>query len=311
VAEYDWYITAVKALKEIRANIAFKKKQSEIKREDNIKTNLYLMLFSLIVSLLLSLYLSTVMNRMLKNYEMRLKDTNEKLVFQSRQALLGELLPMIAHQWRQPINKIASILALLRFGLPEKKLNYTEIDNRCQDIEENIEFMSETIDDFRTFYEPKENTSIVNLKELIEKSIEYVQGSIRKKDIQLYKVLDDIEYGLYANEFLQVMINLIKNAVDSLEKRGEINIKLLEKDKTIIISVEDNGIGIDISSLKKVFDPYYTTKEDSMGLGLYMTKIILEKHMKGKIEVERLTQGTKFIIYLGTVINSVSTPNLS
>ncbi len=298
VAEYDWYITAVKALKDIRADISFKKKQSETKREDNIKTNLYLMLISLIVSLFLSLYLSTIMNRMLKNYEIRLKETNEKLVFQSRQALLGELLPMIAHQWRQPINKIASILALLRFGLPEKKLNYTEIDNRCQEIEENIEFMSETIDDFRTFYQPKENTSIVNLKELIDKSIEYVEGSIRKKDIQLYKVLEDVEYGLYANEFLQVMINLIKNAVDSLERRGEINIKLLEKDQKIIISVEDNGVGIDIGSLKKVFDPYYTTKEDSMGLGLYMTKIIIEKHMKGKIEVERLTQGTKFTIYL-------------
>jgi len=298
VAEYDWYITAVKELKEIQLNIDFKKKQSESKREENVRTNLYLMLFSWFISLLLSLYLSKVINYRLKNYESRLKETNEKLVFQSRQALLGELLPMIAHQWRQPINKIASIMALLRFSLTEKKIDAKKIDVYYQDIEDSIEFMSDTIDDFRTFYQPKENASMVNLKELINKSIEYVGGSIRKKDIQVHKVLEDIEFKLYANEFLQVMINLIKNAVDSLDQRGEINIRLFKKEEEIIISVEDNGTGIDIGALKKIFDPYFTTKEDSMGLGLYMTKIIIEKHMKGTIEVQKLTQGTKFTIHL-------------
>jgi len=235
---------------------------------------------------------------MLKNYEKKLTATNEKLVFQSRQALIGELFSMIAHQWRQPINKIASILALLRFGIEEKKINFVEIDARCQEIEESVEFMSETIDDFRTFYQPKEDSEKVNLKKLIEKSIHFLEGPIRKKDIIIVKELQEIEFDLYANEFLQVMINLIKNAVDSLEKRGEIHIKLFKKDKSIFIFVEDNGIGIDIISLKKVFDPYFTTKENSMGLGLYMTKIIVEKHMKGKIVAKRLSKGTKFIITL-------------
>jgi len=298
VEEYDWYVTATQDIKEIEFNIEAKKASSEAKAKESIKTNLYLLLFSWIVSLLLSLYLSTIINRMLKRYEKKLTSANEKLVFQSRQALIGELFSMIAHQWRQPINKIASILAVLRFGLPEKKLNHLEIDARCQEIEESVEFMSETIDDFRTFYQPKEDSEKVNLRELIEKSIHFLDGSIRKKDIEIIQELQDIEFELYANEFLQVMINLIKNAVDSLGKRGEINIKLLQKGKNIIISVEDNGSGIDIVSIKKVFDPYFTTKEDSMGLGLYMTKIIVEKHMKGKIEAQRLSQGTKFIITL-------------
>jgi len=298
VEEYDWYVTAIKDLKEIQSNIEAKNVSSEAKAKESIKTNLYLLLFSWIVSLLLSLYLSTIINRMLKKYEKKLTSANEKLVFQSRQALIGELFSMIAHQWRQPINKIASILAVLRFGLPEKKLNHLEIDAKCQEIEESVEFMSETIDDFRTFYQPKEGSEKVNLRELIEKSIDFLEGSIRKKDITIIKELREIEYELYANEFLQVMINLIKNAIDSLEKSGEINIRLLQKGKNIIISVEDNGTGIDMFSIKKVFDPYFTTKEDSMGLGLYMTKMIVEKHMKGTIEVERLSQGTKFIITL-------------
>jgi len=298
VEEYDWYVTATKDLKEIQSNIEAQKVSSEAKAKESIKTNLYLLLFSWIVSLLLSLYLSTIINRMLKKYEKKLTAANDKLVFQSRQALIGELFSMIAHQWRQPINKIASILAVLRFGLPEKKLNHLEIDERCQEIEESVEFMSETIDDFRTFYQPKEGSEKVNLRELVEKSIHFLEGSIRKKDITIIKELREIEYELYANEFLQVMINLIKNAVDSLERSGEIKIKLFQKGKNIIISVEDNGTGIDMLSLKKVFDPYFTTKEDSMGLGLYMTKMIVEKHMKGTIEVERLSQGTKFTITL-------------
>jgi len=298
VEEYDWYVTATKDLEEIQSSIEAKKLSSEVKAKESIKTNLYLLLFSWIVSLLLSLYLSTVINRMLKKYEKKLTAANDKLVFQSRQALIGELFSMIAHQWRQPINKIASILALLRFGLPEKKLNHLEIDERCQEIEESVEFMSETIDDFRTFYQPKEESEKVNLRELVEKSIHFLEGSIRKKDIGISKELQEIEHELYANEFLQVMINLIKNAVDSLERSGEINIKLFQKGEKIIISVEDNGTGIDLLSIKKVFDPYFTTKEDSMGLGLYMTKIIIEKHMKGTIEVERLSQGTKFTITL-------------
>ena len=290
IAEYDWYITAVKELDGIRLGIQKKKEESQMKREENIQTNLYLMLFTWIISLLLSLYLSFIMHRMLKKYEKQLQSTNEKLVFQSRQALLGELLPMIAHQWRQPINKIASILALLRFG-DTKKFTPKQLDNHYQDMENNVEFMSETIDDFRTFYQPKEYTTQENLKLLILRSIEFLEGAIRKKDIQLSLNLENITHTLYANEFLQVMINLIKNAVDVLEIRGKIEISLYQNEYEVIVEVKDNGKGISNEKINKIFEPYFTTKKDSMGLGLYMSKIIIEKHMNGKLEAENLTVG--------------------
>jgi len=300
VPEYDWYITATKNLQEILSSINEKKQNSRSKEMENIKTNLYLLMFTWFISILLSLYLSTVINRMLKSYEKRIQAANEKLIFQSRQALIGELFSMIAHQWRQPINKIASILALLRFLLLEKKINHAEIDLKCQEIEESIEFMSETIDDFRTFYQPKEMSEEVNLEELIEKSIDFLEGSIRKKNIEITKDLEEIHFVLYGNEFLQVMINLIKNAVDSIEGiNGKIMLKLSKReDNTIIVTIEDNGKGINDETLTKVFDPYFTTKEDSTGLGLYMTKIIIEKHMNGTIEAKPLAEGTKFTIYL-------------
>ena len=298
VAEYDWYLTANRSLTKIRATIENKKQNSQIRESANIKTNLYILMFTWLVSIFLSLYLSMSINSKLKSYQQRLHNANEKLIFQSRQALIGELFSMIAHQWRQPINKVASILALLRYKLLQKKISYDEIDTKCQDMEDSIEFMSETIDDFRTFYQPKDESEDVDLKELIEKAVYFLESYILKKDIEIVEKLDKIEYKIYSNEFLQVMINLIKNAIDSVEQYGKITIELYRENEKIVIRVDDNGVGIDEEHISKLFDPYFTTKEDSMGLGLYMTKMIVQKHLKGDIMVKNLSQGSRFTVLL-------------
>ncbi len=299
VREYGWYIVATKSLNEIKENIINKRKQSDIKQHNDMKTNYYLLGVSWLISLLLSLYLSTVINRLLQTYKNQINDSNEQLIFQSRQALIGELFSMISHQWRQPVNKIASILALLRFELSGLKPTYKEIDEKCEEIENSIEFMSETIDDFRTFYKPKDHTDKVHLKNIIEQSLLFLESAIIKKDVQIVTKLDDLEYDLYTNEFQQVMLNLIKNAIDSIKEDGVISIHLYKDSREkIIIKIKDNGEGVDKKNLEKLFDPYFTTKKDSMGLGLYMTKMIIEKHMHGTISVKRLKIGTKFTIIL-------------
>jgi len=297
IDEYGWYVVATRNLEDIKKTILERSKQSDIKQQSDTKTNFYLLSISWIISLLLSLYLSNIINRLLQNYKDQIDDSNEQLIFQSRQALIGELFSMIAHQWRQPINKIASILALLRYDLLSNTPSHKEIDQKCEDIENNIEFMSETIDDFRTFYKPKENTEVVDLQELIEQSLLFMEAAINKKDIKIVKDIKDVRYRLYANEFLQVMLNLIKNAIDAIEQKGVIKITLKkEKNKKIIIRVEDNGKGIKDNDIAKLFDPYFTTKKESMGLGLYMTKMIVEKHIGGNISVKRLKKGTIFTI---------------
>jgi len=297
IDEYGWYVVATRNLEDIKKTILERSKQSDIKQQSDTKTNFYLLSISWIISLLLSLYLSNIINRLLQNYKDQIDDSNEQLIFQSRQALIGELFSMIAHQWRQPINKIASILALLRYDLLSNTPSHKEIDQKCEDIENNIEFMSETIDDFRTFYKPKENTEVVDLQELIEQSLLFMEAAINKKDIKIVKDIKDVRYRLYANEFLQVMLNLIKNAIDAIEQKGFIKITLKkEKNKKIIIRVEDNGKGIKDNDIAKLFDPYFTTKKESMGLGLYMTKMIVEKHIGGNISVKRLKKGTIFTI---------------
>jgi len=299
VPEYDWYITAVKEFREIQSSIRAKEIEKIDARDNNIEINLYFMLFAWIVSLLLSVSLSGVLNRLLKRYEKRLTNINEKLIFQSRQALIGELFPMIAHQWRQPINKIASILLLLRFNIANDNCEKKKIDDKLQEIEDSIEFMSETIDDFRTFYQPKKSPEDVNLKEHILKAIDFVDSSISKKDISIVVDLENITYKTYGNEFLQVMINLIQNATDSIERDGIIKIVLYKIADKVTISVEDTGSGIVKKHIKKIFDPYFSTKESSMGLGLYMSKLIVERHLNGHIQVTSTTKGTKFTIEMG------------
>jgi signal transduction histidine kinase len=293
IAEYDWYITAVKSMSVVRDKILKQTKIKEAQIKKDTTKNIYLLIATWIISILLSIYLSLIVNKMLKKYEAMLEESNQKLIFQSRQALIGELFSMIAHQWRQPINKIASIVAPLRFDTKDKKL-----DNELKKIEDSIQFMSNTIDDFRTFYKPKDNPEIVDLKLLILKAIDFLNEAINKKDIQIIKELENIKLKIYGNEFLQVMINLINNAIDAIEKKGTILIKLYKQDNRVIIIVEDNGKGIDIKNCNKIFDPYFTTKSDSMGLGLYMCRLIVEKHLNGAIEVVPLSKGVRFIIVL-------------
>ncbi len=299
VAQYDWYITAIKDLERVNESIHQNKDYIIHRRNKNIHASLWIMLAMLLLSLLLSLHLSGVINRRLRNYEEQLKESNEQLLFQSRQALIGELLPMIAHQWRQPINRIASVLALLRFGLARGECDAKKIDKECAGIEENIEFMSETIDDFRTFYRPRNESEVADLSKLIIKAIEFVDGSIRQKDIHLSTHVQNIQYRLYANEFLQVMINLIKNAADASKQHGKIDIALYEQEGVAHVVVTDDGEGIPEEQIGKIFEPYFSTKENSMGLGLYMTKMIIEKHMHGTIEVHSTRSGgTRFTICL-------------
>jgi signal transduction histidine kinase len=299
IQRYGWYLIGTRNIKNVGNKI--KKKTEVISnniREDDMKKNLLQLGIAWFISILLSLYLSMIIYKEIRSYEKEINKSNDKMMFQSKQALIGELFSMIAHQWRQPINKIASIVALVRFELENDQISKEDIDKSCEEIEDSVEFMSETIDDFRTFYKPTTSTKMVNLKTLITRSIFFLKNSIQKNDIKIIKKLEDIEMELYRNEFLQVMLNLIKNAIDAIGTQGVVIIKLYRENEKVVISVENSGKSIEKDVMKKIFEPYFTTKDESMGLGLYMTKIIVEKHMKGEILVEALRDGTRFTIIL-------------
>ena len=285
--------------------INLKKDLDIIKREllNSTKETLQKSLFWLAISWFVLLFFSillamTVLNK-LRKYEKEIRTNNENIIFQSRQALLGELLPMIAHQWRQPINKIAAVLMRIRFELVNGSPNVDTLDRQAQQIEDSVELMSNTIDDFRSFYRPKEEAEYVDLALLIRKAIYFLDELLERKKIKIKNDLSSVEVKLHANEFLQVIINLIKNASDAVGVKGQISVSLRElKGGIVEVRVEDNGTGIPQDKLEKIFEPHESTKQGSMGLGLYMSKLIIESHFGGIIKAYNTSRGAGFLIRL-------------
>jgi len=245
-----------------------------------------------------SLYISILVYKRMKSYEKAIEESNENIIFQSRQAMLGELLPMIAHQWRQPINKIAAVLMSMRFEISKGDPNITTLDRQCQEIEDSVELMSNTIDDFRSFYRPKDKPTDEDLAIVIRKAIYFLDEMLEKKKIKINQDLAHVMARIQTNEFLQVIINLIKNASDAVGMNGEIDILLKETPNYIEIRIEDNGTGIPQDKLEKIFEPHVSTKQNSMGLGLYMSKMIIENRFGGIIRAYNTAKGAGFLIRL-------------
>ena len=264
-----------------------------------LQKSLYWLVISWFILVFFSFSLAVMTLNRLNGYENKIKRSNENIIFQSRQALLGELLPMIAHQWRQPINKIASVLMRIRFELSNGNPNVTTLDRQAQQIEDSVELMSNTIDDFRTFYRPKEEPEYVDIALLIRKAIYFLDELLERKKIKIKNDLSPVKVKLHANEFLQVIINLIKNASDAVSEKGQISVTLRElKGGIVEVRVEDNGTGIPQDKLEKIFEPHESTKQGSMGLGLYMSKLIIESHFGGIIKAYNTPRGAGFLIRL-------------
>ncbi len=207
----------------------------------------------------------------------------ELLQQQSKLASMGEMIGSIAHQWRQPLNALAINLQNLEDDYEEGLINEEFLENFVEKNMKIINFMSKTIDDFRNFFKTDKEKKNFSVKSAINEVIMIQSAQLSNLDIEITIKGDDFMLYSYESEFKQVILNIINNAKDAIEKNGKIDIIL--KDKTVII--KDNGSGIPKELLNRIFEPYFTTKEQGKGtgIGLYMSKIIIEDHMNGKIEI--------------------------
>ena len=235
-----------------------------------------------------------------------IKDTQKKeklLQQQSRLAQMGEMLSMIAHQWRQPLSAIASRAGNLTLQIMLKK----EIDNKMlkgemDKIIEYTQHLSETINEFRNFFKQNKTKKETSCVAVVNSVLSIVETALNNKNITIVKEFDENapSFELYENELKQVVLNLIKNAEDILIEKeiqnATITIKVYDK----VIVVSDNGGGIKDSIIDKIFDPYFSTKKkkDGTGLGLYMSKVIIEEHCGGKLTVTNDKFGAVFAIDL-------------
>jgi signal transduction histidine kinase len=232
-------------------------------------------------------------------YEVEQSRQKDQIMFeQSRFAAMGEMVGNIAHQWRQPLNALVLVVQSFQMKKMVGKLDDKFIDEQVDEGMKLASSMSKTIDDFRNFFKPNRQEETFSINDTIKEAMDLVKVYYTKLDININLVCrNDFDAIGYPNEFTQVIMNLLSNSKDILcdKKKQKLNIEILvnmDKEKKVgKISVIDNGGGIDDAVIDRMFEPYFTTKHQSSGtgIGLYMSKEIIAKHMNGYIWAENIS----------------------
>lgn len=243
----------------------------------------------------------------LKRYRDNLKEIlqnkEEMMIAQSRNAAMGEMIGMIAHQWRQPISVVSMVANNIKIDATMNDLNAESFQKYADSILVQTEYLSETIEDFRNFFLPNKEKDRVKLEDVMTDSQKIIGKSLESNNVILTVNNEtELTVEILSRELMQVYINIIKNAKDVLlEKRKEnrkIDIIINDDGENVITTICDNGGGIKDYIIDKIFDPYFSTKEakTGTGLGLYMSKTIVEKHLGGSLSVDNVNDGACFKI---------------
>ena len=289
--DWNWMIgtgfyedDALKAIQQ-RKKIIDRKFDSYIK-------NIFIISFMLTVILLfISIYISKVLEKKFNDYKADINKKQTLLFQQSKMAAMGEMIGNIAHQWRQPL----SIITTASSGMVVQKQvgalsdeSFYEASNR---INASAHYLSKTIDDFRNFFSPDKVKNKFLIKATFSTVFDLLQAQFKSREIKIVKQIESVELYTYENELIQALINILNNARDELIKKEDedrfIFIDVHKIENSVHITIKDSAGGINEEVLPRVFEPYFTTKHKAQGtgIGLYMTKEIITKHMGGKIEV--------------------------
>lgn len=262
---------------------------------------------TLITALVTFIFISSLLFLHTLRYEQSIKSIQEKDIFimsQSRTALLGEMLSMIAHQWRQPLTAITTTIGIIQMKMSLQQYEEEYFQEQLVKMVDYAQHLSGTIDDFRNFFKLDNEASSFKVTKVIKRALKLSESMLHganivvEKSFQTEKSIMSFENGL-----IQVLMNIIQNAHDVLMenkiKDPKIWITTKEDDEAIVITINDNGGGIPSDVLPKIFDPYFSTKsKNEAGLGLYMSEKIITEHCKGELSVTNTKDGTCFTITL-------------
>ena len=330
---WDWIIAAGTYLDDIDVEIAQRKATLNRTVQLEITSAILIFLFFSLVANAFAIFLGKQIEKYLNSYNEEVKQKTQQLlefnktlenkiheevqkskeqeqllIQKSKFIALGEMISNIAHQWRQPLSELSAIIMTLKFKYNLGKLDETSMESKSKEAENILEYMSKTIDDFREFFMPKKEKKEFFVKEAVESVINIIGTNARNKSIVIDNHISQNEKIMgHKNEFEQVLLNIITNAkhilVSENIKNPTITIKLLSDDEYNYLSISDNAGGIKVKPIDKIFEPYFTTKEDTggTGIGLYMSKLIIEKSMGGILVAKNVNQGASFTIRLKKV----------
>ncbi|GAB1537215.1 hypothetical protein ADMFC3_28460 [Geovibrio sp. ADMFC3] len=240
------------------------------------------------------------------------REQEQMLIQQSKLAALGEMIGAIAHQWKQPLNSASLYVQLIEDDYDFNELTKEKLSEYVIEIMNQLNFMAHTVEDFRTFFTPSKTLGEFSVKKALDDVTALMKSSLEKHRINVNITAegndpDSVVLFGYASEFKQVMVNLLSNARDAIDSKrasmpplerknvGNIDLIITETDTEVIIETKDDGGGIPEDALKRIFESYFTTKGDEgTGIGLYMSRMIIENRMKGSIAASNSGKGAVF-----------------
>lgn len=232
-----------------------------------------------------------------------LREKERLLIQQSRQAAMGEMINNIAHQWRQPLNTLGLLVQQLPLLHQSGDFSIDSLGATVDKAMQVIFHMSHTIDDFRNFFRPDKEKIDFRVRQVMDRAISIIEGSLKEHRIIIdVTAKDDPFINGYPNEYSQVLLNILLNARDALIERRidtpRVEMKSSVEDGKSVVTIADNGGGIPEDIMDKIFDPYFTTKgpDKGTGVGLFMSKTIIEKNMNGRITARNTGDGAEFRI---------------
>jgi signal transduction histidine kinase len=233
-----------------------------------------------------------------------LRKKDKIMLAQGRRAAMGEMINNIAHQWRQPLNNLGLIVQNLQVDYESDVMTPDTLTNDVNKMMDTIMFMSQTIDDFRSFFNSDNVKITFQIHRSLAKVMTMVEASLSKQGVQFFveQQSETVSIEGYFNEFNQVLLNLINNAKDVLQEqavaRPVIRVSIDEENGFAVVKVWDNGGGIPDDIVDQIFDPYFTTKETGKGsgIGLYISQTIMKEHFGGIITVANINGGAQFTV---------------
>jgi len=269
---------------------------------------LIMIVLSIFFAIPLGMFFSKPLYSFYKELDKRVKEEIEKrqekeqlLIAQSKLASLGEMLGNIAHQWRHPLTRLSLLIQNFELAAKKNKLTPEFVEKFKTQASAQIEYMSQTIDDFTNFF--KRDTKKVEFcpKNIIEDALKLIEGRLKQNKVEVnLEVLKTEPILGYKSEFSQVILNILNNAIDVLKERDIKNRKIFIRINGKRIEIEDNAGGIPDEIKDKIFEPYFTTKFQSQGtgIGLYMSKVIISQHFNGELFAYNSKRGAVFVIDL-------------
>ncbi|XOB63783.1 7TM diverse intracellular signaling domain-containing protein [Campylobacterota bacterium DY0563] len=248
-----------------------------------------------------SMVFSFALGIMLKDLVEKQNEKEKLLIHKSKLISMGEMLNNIAHQWRQPLTHLGFINMNIQLSLEDKSIDRDYLKEKIEESNSQIDFMSETINSFRDFYKPQKDKELFYISHAVKNSIDIMKPLLGIYDIKLdFLVINDLQIKSYKNEYSQVILNLITNAKDELVLKKVINPTIVIKVDSIenksLTTVCDNAGGIKEENINKIFEPYFSTKDSGSGIGLYMSKTIINSHFKGELTAKNSKYGACFAV---------------